>query len=559
MQTILKTFRILLILENTINVNVILNGLRHIPIIGKYIPEKIYSIRFFKIYAAVLSVIYEIIKALFAKVSLFALVFFGTMVSENYIPGSSGAAYIIIFLAVSLCAAVTFNPFKITTAGEYAVFHMGMDAAKYVQSNIFYQIAKTFIGYTLFGIPTALLAGVHWPLAILIPFAGMGFISTAFGVGMSFYELKMHFIKKAGKTEGKRLSAVRVELRILFNSFALFILLIIAFAVTPFLIYHDLYYPGVIAVIVAAILFVPGILLIKRFPYTLYRNALSEEHEKDEIVKEINRKSCHANSKVSVDRDVNKKISIHEDRADSLQNNISGYKYLNELFLKRHSRAMFSRSTWIILMTFAGITSACLFMRMELAYTDDPGEMIMHLFFISDPAFYMLILLFTNLGMFMSEIMYKNCDSVLLKYSFYRKPEAMMKMYRLRVLSVIKYNLPLTIIIAIFSIVVAILTGGEDYHFQSVLNILIIFAAMAFYSVRFMTLHYLMQPFEENVKNIKAAFYYLSGFIWFVFWVILLIFKVPAFILAPFIILLTAGYFILSDKMIGKFAPKIFK
>ena len=543
MLTILKTFEIILALENTINVNVILNGIRHIPLIGKYIPEKIYSIKIFKIYAAFLSVQYEIVRAFFGKLGLFAAVLFLSAVSTNFKENSSACAYIYLFLAASLITLTAFNAFRLSTAAEYAVFHLGMDAKNYVQANIFYDVIKTFAGYTVFGIPTAILAGVQWFVAILIPFAGAGFITMSLGIQMTLFAWKKSLSKKsAGK-----LTRGRVEGGLVLKFIFLFILFTAAFAVTPFFIYKDLYLPGVIIVLIAGLSFVPGFLLIRRFPYMYYRNIISREREKDEIVKEINKSANHPQSKVSV----NKSAGIKDD--------IKGYKYLNELFLKRHTKTMFMRFVWVILMTLSVIALASLYMRVELMHTSDPDKMLMRFFFISHPAFYPLILLFTNLGIYMSEVMYKSCDSTFLTFAFYRKPETFREMYRLRVMSVIKYNLPLTTAVAIFCVAVVFLTGGEDYFFETVLNIIIIYSAMVFYSVRCMILHYLLQPFTQKVKNLNAILYYSFSMFSFVFWLVLLIAKVPAFAVAPLCILLAVAGFYLGDRLVYKYAPRVFK
>ena len=59
MQKTLNTLRIILSIENTVNINEILNAIRHIPFIGKYIPEKIYGLWIIKFLATVMSVISE--------------------------------------------------------------------------------------------------------------------------------------------------------------------------------------------------------------------------------------------------------------------------------------------------------------------------------------------------------------------------------------------------------------------------------------------------------------------------------------------------------------------
>ena len=67
MRTILNTLRIILSIRNTININVILHGIRSIPLIGKHIPEDIYAIRPVKIIVLIISVFGEILRAFFTQ------------------------------------------------------------------------------------------------------------------------------------------------------------------------------------------------------------------------------------------------------------------------------------------------------------------------------------------------------------------------------------------------------------------------------------------------------------------------------------------------------------
>ena len=73
MRTILNSLRIILSIRNTININSILNGIRHLPLIGKHISERIYGVRAIKIITLIFSLQIEIIKAFFGKLGMFAL------------------------------------------------------------------------------------------------------------------------------------------------------------------------------------------------------------------------------------------------------------------------------------------------------------------------------------------------------------------------------------------------------------------------------------------------------------------------------------------------------
>ena len=70
-----KTLKITFSLKNTYRVNSILYALRQIPLIKKLLPEMLYQVRGFKIFANVLSVLWEVTSVFLGK-----LLYFLTMV-----------------------------------------------------------------------------------------------------------------------------------------------------------------------------------------------------------------------------------------------------------------------------------------------------------------------------------------------------------------------------------------------------------------------------------------------------------------------------------------------
>ena len=104
MRTILNTLRILLSIENTININAIINGIRHLPIIGKQIPETIYDIPAIKVLATIMSVIKEIMWAFFGRFCLFVFLFFVGAILSSLNDFSQNCAFLYGFLAYSILA-----------------------------------------------------------------------------------------------------------------------------------------------------------------------------------------------------------------------------------------------------------------------------------------------------------------------------------------------------------------------------------------------------------------------------------------------------------------------
>lgn len=543
MRTILKTLLIILNLKNTINVNVILYGIRRIPLIGKHIPEQIHGIRIFKIYASVLSINYEIIKAFFGELCLFAVLFLFSILFNSYISGGIGpCAFLYAFLFASFAITASFNVFKVTTETEYAVFCLGTDPQKYIFAKIAYQLFKIFAGYTVFGIPAAAFAHVKWYMLPLIPFAGAGFITLKIGLKTAFLTLKY----SSSKNKEKKVTRFSVEGNLLAALFFYTILFLAMMVAIPWAICNNFILVASLITLFFALSFVPGLLLIKKCPYDLYKIALSKEKEAEEITKEASKKRNSLRPEVKIN-------STSKNKSDS-----NGYRFLNELFFKRHTKTLSVPFVFDLLMTVGAMVLLSLLMRVELKHTFDTNRMIMRFIFSTHPAFYFFMMLCGNMGAKITYAMYTNCDSTFLKFSFYRKPDALIKMYRLRIMSVIKFNLPQAVLMSVYSVVVIFVTGGEDYFLQCVCNVLILLSSMILFSVRHMAIYYLLQPYAEKIKGMKTVVYFILYSFYWAFGFVALFLKIPAYVLAPLLVLYTAFYVFAADGLVKKFAVKTF-
>ena len=112
----LKTLRLSFSLKNTYRVNSILYAIRQIPLINKIIPSTVYQISGFKIFANVLSVLWEIISVFLGKILYFIIMIVGAAQLLN-VPKELGAQvtlHLILILSIIGAAANTymFNPTK---------------------------------------------------------------------------------------------------------------------------------------------------------------------------------------------------------------------------------------------------------------------------------------------------------------------------------------------------------------------------------------------------------------------------------------------------------------
>ena len=63
----LETLRISFTLKNTCRVNAILHGLKRLPLIKKLLPADVYRVHWLKVFATVISVIWELFLAFWGK------------------------------------------------------------------------------------------------------------------------------------------------------------------------------------------------------------------------------------------------------------------------------------------------------------------------------------------------------------------------------------------------------------------------------------------------------------------------------------------------------------
>ena len=131
-------------------------------------------------------------------------------------------------------------------------------------------------------------------------------------------------------------------------------------------------------------------------------------------------------------------------------------------------------------------------------------------------------------------------------------------MFGLRIVSVIKYNVIPAVMIAVFSIVVIALTGGQAYFLQYVFNILTIALALIFFSTRHMVIYYLLQPYAKDVM-IKSKLYGITSFITGAVLIIMVFTPLTAWMLTIAGTLITVIYIFAAGKLVYKYSPKTFR
>lgn len=539
MRTTLDSLRIILSLKNTVNINSILHGLRSLPIIWKYISEKIYSIRFIKFIAFIISIQKEVLKAFLGKLGIVLFLALVSVPVSTFTNHTAVTTFLYGFVYFSLIFAFFHNIFGSTVEGNYAVIMMGMDPKKYVLARLLYKTASILIGYTLFAIPAAIIVKVPWYIALLLPISAAGLMVGRLGLQMLYFSARQSGNGIPVSIEGNTAIITILVLIIIFGGAA----------VSPWVIYYDMLIVCEIAVAIGVIAAPVGLFLIRKFPYGLYRTALYAEHTKTEISKDKCKKANRGY----------KEYKISEIKTnDKVESRSKGFKYLNDLFIKRHGSVLYGRMMMTIAIGAVLITLASIFLHYEIKESELASQSTLRFLFSRHPGIFLFMLFVINSGAHMAHAMFSNCDSAMLMYGFYKDPGAIRKMYNIRCMSVIRLNIIPALMMAVFAVITLALTGGEDYAGQYIFTVLEIITAVAFFSIRHMTLYYILQPYTSDFL-LKSYVYAFITFISGTFFFILIFVPINAKWLTLIGFAILISYYLASNLIIYRFGPKTFR
>ena len=183
-----KTLRISFSLKNTYRVNSILFAIKQIPLIKKILPDALYGVRGLKIFANIISVIWEVISVFLGKFLYFITMVCGIGVScTKNVPEDQTFLHILLFLTV-IGAYMNTSLFNPTRDKYYAMIQLRMNAREYTLVNYGYMILKVIMGFLPFSLLFGIQRGVPVWFCILIPFAVAGIKAAVAAYSLWDYE-----------------------------------------------------------------------------------------------------------------------------------------------------------------------------------------------------------------------------------------------------------------------------------------------------------------------------------------------------------------------------------
>lgn len=518
-----KTLKISFSLKNTYRVNTILFSLKQIPLLKKLFPATLYRVKGLKIFANVLSVLWEIISVFLGKFLYFITMVCGIGTLYGKLPQNQVFLHIMLFLTIigSFANTDLFNPSK---DKYYAMILMRMDAREYTLVNYIYMMLKVLIGF----FPFVLLFGtdrdVPFWICVLLPFCIVGMKLCFSGVILWLDE------KNGQNYNESRLNKYQWG--------AIAILLGIAYGLPAVgVVFPEWISAGIFLVFIP--LGIIGLWKILTFQeyYEVNKELLSGLTNQMDTPTEIIK---NANEKV-ISTDV------------TITSNRKGFEYLNELFIKRHKKILWNSTkkiSYVCLFLVAGV-QLLLYLKPEVK----PNLNVMIMTWLP---YFVFIMYAINRGTNFTQALFMNCDHSLLTYSFFKQPNFVLKLFQIRLREIMKINAVPAVVIGSGLALTLYTSGGTDHPVNYVILIVSILCMSMFFSVHYLTIYYLLQPYNAGTE-IKSGTYRIVMTATYIVCFFLMQQRMPILIFGILTMVFFVLYGIVASILVFRFAPKTFK
>lgn len=518
-----KTLRISFSLKNTYRVNSILYSLKQIPLIKKLLPERLYGVGGLKIFANIIAGIWEVIAAFGGKFLYLLLMVFSVSALYEKAPQEDVFIHILFFLTL-IGAVMNTYMFDPTKDKYYAMFLLRMNARDYTLVNYTYAIGKVIIGFFAFGWLFGALSGVPLWICFLIPLFVAGCKLFVAARCLRDYE-------KTGKAANENVLGKFVWISI-------FLLLAAAYGLPAL----GIVLPLMLSVGLMIVAMVLGLISVRKiYVFDRYRAVYQEI---------INDWNLRMDTSKTLVRDSNRKL-ISADT--SITSSRKGFEYLNELFIKRHQKILWKSSKRIAFVSFCLVMGALLGIYLSPEFAAGTNALLLGSLPLS--VFFMYAI---NRGTSFTQALFMNCDHSLLTYSFYKQPKAVLKLFAIRLREIMKINLLPAMVIGVGLAILLYVSGGTDNALNYVVIVVSIPVLSMFFSVHYLTLYYLLQPYNAGTE-LKSGMYNVIMWVTYLFCYLLIQVNMSTLMFGIMAIVFCALYCAVACVLVYRIAPKTFK
>ncbi len=542
----IDAFRISRRLEIEYKVNGALHVLRHVPLIKKLLPADVYGKSWMKTVVLVVRIIGGFFALFFKKAIYLALMVAlpCILLHENGLIADPAAAALHVFFFLTLNGTMVRNTvFDYSESMYYAVFLMRMNAREYALSNYFYFLVKDYVGMA---VVIGILARAIPALALIRPYVLLLPLMVA-GAKLAVSYLQLLYFRKRGAIFAGDESGVGKF------TWILVLLLLAAGYLLPVIGWVIPLQAVIAACLVCAVLGAVSVILL--FRANEYRNILKQVEVKSRGMVQMVEEP---GNKLVKDMLLKK---INEDSLSEREIGETGrlghrYAFFNRLFVRRHRKVLTrtaKRQAIVLAAFFAAAAAAC------LIFPEFGGMIHTRLMGVLPVSLFVMYIL--NRGETITQVLFFNCDSSMMNYNFYRRPDVILGIFTERLKTLIRINLLPSGVIAAGLPLVYYLSGGTDKWYEYVVLAVTILAVSVFFSVHYLTMYYLLQPYTDGLAQKGVAYRIVMTMTYLVCYASMRIdaFKENSLLFGIVVCVFAVAYVVTALILTYRLAPKTFR
>ncbi|MBP5183643.1 MAG: hypothetical protein J6113_00870 [Lachnospiraceae bacterium] len=495
----METLKLALSLQSAYALNSLIYRLRRFPVIKRFFKKNTsYAATELKKIWIVVGNTYRVFRAMLFAFLYYAGIFVAGLFRSSESDGffevmkASGPVFVFLLLILSLMGALYRNDLvDADYECYYAIRLLRTDAKKYILINYGLMLLKKVLTGFPFILLVCLLTKLPLYYILLLPL----FIPA---VKIVFAFFRIHRFVRVKKAEGSPLSTfLTLVLTAIIGAAGV----LGYFAAERF---SEILWTFAVFALAVIALSVPCALYLLRYDnYLVYYKrylALSNENTNQIAKKTI----------VSQQKQIDDKTVMKTSKR-------SGFAYFADLFDIRH-RKILGNATFIITLIMAIVFVAMyagLFIIADTAMFERFGRILSRALPVMPFAFYII-----NRGQQYSQALFANCDRAMLHYAFYRKRSNVLRLFALRLAGIAKQNLPPALTAGFGFVMLRVLLNVRVYGLSGLekIDILELFlflvapiALSIFFSIHYLMLYYLLQPFDIESKSRNFGYNFAMG------------------------------------------------
>lgn len=454
----------------TYAVNSILFFIKNIPIFSDFFNDSIYKNKTLKVIALIISLFLTIFYFI-----VFKSIYFGIIYYISTLYGNLTNNFIFIYIVLSILGLFINSNFIVSTSLNkyFSINIFNINPREYTKVSLIKIILENFIfNILLFYLFNSLLKIPMYIILLLIFFNILfKIIGEAFNLnyfykyGVVWYSKTSLYLFLVSLFFG---IALLSYFGIYFDSFSLFVLLLISL----FFFFISLSY-------------------LNNFKF--YKFIYKILNSYDRVMNIDNGEEYNTTNLINIDSN---DIYIDSNKFK----NKKGYDLFNFIFFERHKSILYRKIK---------IESVVLiFIYLLLIYfginNDGVKNIIINIFKVKLSLFF-IVVMFLNKTVIMTQAMFYNCDNVMLTYNFYKDKRVIIKLYFYRLLYLLRANFLPILIMIIGNSILTYLFYYKDFTFI-LLNLISIILLMVVFTVHYLSLYYLLKPYNKDTTIININY-----------------------------------------------------